>query len=213
MIKVPRNIEPSYLSKNKIKLLADLREARSNQDFVKFKKVQDKYNHKTVKNALELMFSGRCAYCEQIIAAVATSHIEHFRPKQRYISLTYIWENLLLSCPKCNSTSYKGTKFPNRLQYGPLIDPSIEDPQVHFDFLYDPVSNLAIVKPLTKRGEITATIFGLNARPDLLKARSEFIRNLLLLKQYDGKDPKITKVLDEVRLGKTQFLAWTKKYI
>lgn len=159
------------------------------------------------------MFSKRCAYCESAIEVVASPHIEHFRPKQRYVSLTYVWENLLLSCPKCNDGGHKGTKFPSRLQSGPLIDPSSEDPSKHMEFLYDAKTRLSTVKPLTKRGQLTTSLFALNTRPALLKARSELLRNLMALKQFDGLNPEVTAILTEVRLGNSAYMAWIRNYI
>lgn len=213
MIRVNRTTEPLYLANRHKKWLAELREAKRKGDIAKFKSLQGRYGHKHIKEALNSMFSGRCAYCESSIETVATGHIEHFRPKHRYLSLTYIWKNLLLSCPKCNNSSHKGTKFPGRLQSGPIIDPSAEDPSLHFDFLYDVNTKLATIKPRTVRGETTAKLLGLNTRPELLKARSELIRQLLALKQFDGVHQDVTAILKEIRLGDTNYLAWTRKYI
>lgn len=213
MIRVTRIAEPSYLAKHSTKWLRELREARQLGDKARFKRLQGRYGHDTIKNALGTMFSNKCAYCESAIEVVASPHIEHFRPKQRYVSLTYVWENLLLSCPKCNDGGHKGTKFPNRLQFGPLIDPSVEDPSAHLEFLYDINTKLATVKPLTKRGQTTTNVFQLNTRPALLKARSELLRNLLALKEFDGVNPEVTAILAEARQGKSAYLAWIKKYI
>ncbi len=212
MIYVLRTAAPSYLTKRCTKWLAELREARRLGDKVRFKKLQGRYAHQDIKNALDAMFSSRCAYCESAIEVVASPHIEHFRPKQRYVSLTYIWNNLLLSCPKCNDGCHKGTKFPNRAQCGPLIDPSAEDPSTHLEFVYDPKMKLATVRPLSKRGQTTTNIFELNHRPALLKARSDLLRKLLALKQFDGIDPEVTSILAEVRNG-SAYLAWIRKYI
>jgi uncharacterized protein (TIGR02646 family) len=213
MIRVIRPAEPSYLAKRRTKWLAELREARRQGNKVRFKKLQGRYGHDEIKNALNAMFSSKCAYCESAIEVVATPHIEHFRPKQRYVSLTYAWNNLLLSCPKCNDGRHKGTKFPNSKQSGPLIDPSSEDPSIHLEFLYDSNTKLATVRPLSNRGHTTCTIFELNNRPALLKARSELLRNFLALKQFDGIDPEVTAILAEARNGGSAYLAWIKKYI
>lgn len=213
MIRVVRTAEPSYLAKRRTKWLAELREARRLGDKVRFRKLQGRYGHKEIKNALSAMFSTRCAFCESAIEVVAAPHIEHFRPKQRYVSLTYAWNNLLLSCPKCNDGGHKGIKFPKLAQSGPLIDPSLEDPSVHLEFVYDPSMKLATVKPLSKRGQTTVNIFGLNQRPALLRARSELLRNLLALKEFDGINPEVTAILAEARSGGSAYLAWIRKYI
>jgi uncharacterized protein (TIGR02646 family) len=44
-----------------------------------------------------------CCYCEDGKA----EEIEHFRPKSLYPDLTFVWENYLLACSACNSTSKK----------------------------------------------------------------------------------------------------------
>jgi uncharacterized protein (TIGR02646 family) len=213
MIHVPRPAEPMYLAMRNKKWLEELREARRLRNSKRFKKLQGRYGHKEIKTALCAMFSKRCAYCESAIEVVASPHIEHFRPKQRYVSLTYVWENLLLSCPICNDGGHKGTKFPKSTQSGPLVDPSTEDPSIHLDFLYDPNLKLATVRPLSKRGETTANIFKLNHRPALLKARSDLLRNLLALKEFDGINPEVTAILAEARSGESAYMAWIRKYV
>ena len=84
---------------------------------------------------------------------------------------------------------------------------------MHFDFVYDPVTRLATVKPITTRGQKSATIFGLNTRPALIKARSELLRQLLALKKFDGEDPEVTEVLAAARQATSPYLAWVNKYI
>lgn len=213
MIRVNRTAEPQYLARRRTKWLDELRQAKRLGDGEKFKKLQGRYAHENIKSALREMFLSRCAYCESAIEVVASSHIEHFRPKQRYISLTYSWDNLLLACPKCNDSEHKGTKFPNRIQGGPLIDPSFEDPAVHLEFLYDHITKLATIKPLTARGKTTVDILKLNSRPALVKARSDLVRQLLVLKQYDGLNIEATAILDEIRMNGSGYWAWLFKYI
>jgi uncharacterized protein (TIGR02646 family) len=213
MIKVNRIAEPTYLNNRHILWLKELRAARRIGDWSKFHKLQGRYGHEKIKLPLRSMFSNRCAYCESPIDVVATPHIEHFRPKHRYVSLTYVWTNLLLSCPKCNEPAHKGNKFPSTLQGGPIIDPTSEDPSLHFDFEYDVNTKLATIKPLSNRGEISAKLFGLNTRQHLLKARSDFIRKLIALKAFDGVNAEATQILSEVRLGNSEYQAWVRKYI
>ncbi len=88
------------------------------------KNAQNKYRHVEVKDALVEMFCGKCAYCESKITAATYGAIEHFFPKSSHIDLTFEWQNLLLSCDRCNDPSHKGTKFPLDDQGNPLlIDP------------------------------------------------------------------------------------------
>jgi uncharacterized protein (TIGR02646 family) len=72
------------------------------------------YRDRSVRDALEAMFSNKCAYCETKIGAADESEIEHWRPKgvvkekdgtrsyPGYYWLATEWDNLLLSCLKCN---------------------------------------------------------------------------------------------------------------
>jgi len=62
------------------------------------------YADKTVRELLNKMFHGKCAYCESRIIAIYNGDIEHFRPKGRYYWLAADWENLLFACPFCNQT-------------------------------------------------------------------------------------------------------------
>jgi uncharacterized protein (TIGR02646 family) len=71
------------------------------------------YAQADVRNALNLMFNGNCAYCESKGNHLMTLHIEHFRPKggiksipkkehPGYYWLAADWNNLMLSCENCN---------------------------------------------------------------------------------------------------------------
>jgi len=95
------------------------------------------YRDRDLAQELEKVFRGKCAYCESRYGAVAPKNIEHFRPKAEiatldgatkapgYYWLAGEWQNLLISCPKCNCryrhtipgqpdgiTLGKGTQFP-----------------------------------------------------------------------------------------------------
>ncbi|MNV07513.1 hypothetical protein D3C71_979470 [compost metagenome] len=101
----------------------------------------------------------KCYYCESISGHVAPFQVEHFRPKKSvnikdtngqvhrgYPWLSIDWHNLLLSCPACNSTGAKGTRFPISgvraiteqcdltLEQHMLINPETEDPAAHVTF-------------------------------------------------------------------------------
>jgi uncharacterized protein (TIGR02646 family) len=74
---------------------------------------------KEVKEALQVLYNDKCAYCECSTDFGAYLEIEHYRPKKRvkgkarhkgYYWLTYEWSNLLLTCQKCNK--FKLDKFP-----------------------------------------------------------------------------------------------------
>ncbi len=66
------------------------------------------YKVPSMQTRLERIYHQKCAYCEKDIRD-DDKHIEHYRPKKRYYWLAYSWDNLLLSCGKCNRA--KGDKF------------------------------------------------------------------------------------------------------
>lgn len=59
----------------------------------------DRYKTEDIKDALKLIYHGKCAYCESNEELL---HIEHYRPKKIYYWLAYSWDNLLVSCYFCN---------------------------------------------------------------------------------------------------------------
>lgn len=213
MILVTRSAEPAILITNKAIWLTNLLAAKAAGDDLLFKRLQKKYGHNQIKAELELMFSEKCAYCESTINVVTVGHIEHFRPKSRFIGLTFAWTNLLLSCPKCNDKQHKGVKFPSVSAGGPLINPSAEDPADHFDFIYNRITNQALVAPKTTRGQVTAQMFGLNRRKALLRERSKNIKRLLALKTYEFSDPIAAALLIEARNSDEPYLAWINALI
>ncbi len=69
------------------------------------------YKEGDVKERLEALFHGKCAYCETVYASSAPVDIEHYRPKGAvegddkhlgYWWLAMAWSNLLPSCIDCN---------------------------------------------------------------------------------------------------------------
>lgn len=73
-----------------------------------------RYKEDDVKDALERLFRGKCAYCESRFGHIAPEDIEHWRPKggvvladgtvrkRAYYWLAATWTNLLPSCIDCN---------------------------------------------------------------------------------------------------------------
>ncbi len=71
------------------------------------------YGHPAVRQALDLLFHKKCAYCESYYGATQPVDVEHFRPKGAidvggsrqkpgYYWLAADWSNLLPSCIDCN---------------------------------------------------------------------------------------------------------------
>lgn len=213
MIQINRLPEPAILTTNKAAWLTDLNNAIASKNTKQIKACQKKYGHKKVKDQLELMFSEKCAYCESHINVVTTGHIEHFRPKSRFKSQTFEWLNLLLSCPNCNNKQHKGDKFPSVHAGGRLIDPTVDDPAIYFDFTFDPITQQALVAPRNERGKTTAKLFGLNSRKALMKSRSSLIKKLLLIQTYAQADPAAMNLILEAKNQDQPYLAWVNALI
>src|SRR5882762_10197916 len=76
-----------------------------------------RYKSDDVKEALEQLFHGKCAYCESSYGHISPDDIEHWRPKggvvladgtkrkRGYYWLAATWSNLLPSCIHCNRKS------------------------------------------------------------------------------------------------------------
>ncbi len=150
-------------------------------------KARNKYRHKDIKDALEQMFHGKCAYCESQVTTTGYGDIEHFCPKgnPQCVNLTFEWRNLLLSCQKCNDAGHKATQFPLDANGNPtLIDPTdgVTDINKHIQFSWDSVDG-ALVKGLDARGKEVERIFDLNSehgtRKELIKHRTQYVRNML----------------------------------
>lgn len=71
------------------------------------------YKPQDVREALRLLASGKCAYCEGLIAGVGAREVEHYRPKggvkedtshPGYWWLAHDWDNLLPTCILCNQS-------------------------------------------------------------------------------------------------------------
>lgn len=149
------------------------------------------YAHPDIRQALDKLFHGKCAYCETAIAATQPGDIEHFRPKLRaldtdgtvapdhYWWLAYEWENMLPVCVVCNRS--KGSRFPLKGERakvratGPalkrerplLLDPCVDRPEKELVFTEE-----GLVVSDTERGRTTIEVLSLN-REALVARRKE----------------------------------------
>jgi uncharacterized protein (TIGR02646 family) len=210
---VIRTPAPPLLAANETAWITDLRQARSSKNWTLFESRQGRYGHKKIREALDAMFHGKCAYCESRIRAVATPHIEHFRPKNIYISLTYKWTNLLLACPVCNNPAHKGKIFHRTSSGEPLIDPSSEDPSAHLDFTFDLKTKLALVSGKTDRGQLAIKVFGLNSRIDLLRERSEYIWSMLVHKVNSDINNDSRQIVNSALLENSKYFSFSNKLL
>jgi uncharacterized protein (TIGR02646 family) len=227
MIRVKRAAEPKVLQRNAQRWLKELLEALNEleqspkeqleQSKKKFDTIQRKYNHSEVKDALVKMFYGKCAYCESKITVVTYGQIEHFYPKSAYPDKTFVWDNLLLSCDKCNNTQHKGIKFPLDSAGQPVLtDPTDAetDPFIHFRFSWDEQISWASVYGLDERGREVVEIFDLNGsrgRMELIERRSDFIKRLLCILKIYGqtKDSEAFSLLQEACQPSQEYSAFT----
>jgi hypothetical protein len=167
------------------------------------------------------MFNGKCAYCESKITVVTYGAIKHFYPKSQYPDLTFTWENLLLSCDKCNDANHKGTNFPlDDITGNPLlIDPTdgVTDPNTHLEFVWDEMAKLASVYGRDRRGQIVEDIFdlnGLRGRKELINHRSQYIKKLLaLLRLAKQGDSEALSLLQEACQLGAEYYAFASIYI
>ncbi|MDJ0835694.1 MAG: TIGR02646 family protein [Acidobacteriota bacterium] len=156
------------------------------------------YGHSTVRDALDSIYHGKCAYCESIMEPASSGQVEHYRPKKNLIDdkahpgyywLAYEWTNLLLSCARCNGK--KSNKFPisGKRIPGPgaadtdrlckseylkaeqpcLLNPELDDPREYLRFNF---AGELSARDDHIRGRQTIDLCDLN-RDDLISARKE----------------------------------------
>lgn len=207
------------------------------------------YRHSTVVDVLMEAQRNKCCYCERCREDVELD-VEHYRPKGAvqqhrggevihpgYYWLAYDWDNLFLSCKRCNS-KWKSILFPladplkrarsHNSTYKvtderPLfINPGKENPRNHIRFRNDaPYAT-------TKKGQITIEELGLLAdkRPSLREARLERLKDLriycelLKLADIDPANTDIASVaanarrrLKELSGPSAEFSSMAKDYI
>lgn len=197
MIGVERTGTPAVLNTNAAEWLHTYMEAIANLATIpesprlrrRKEAAESLYRHEQIRQGLKDMFSSKCAYCESEIEYVAYPHIEHFKPKSLYPEFCFSWENLMLACPRCNHE--KRDFFPQENEGGPFINPTREDPNDFFLFEYDQETGTANVIPKenSPRASVTIERIGLN-RPELVKRRSKFIRELtfIAIKASEGDE-------------------------
>ena len=198
------------------------------------------YGHNSVKSALLGAQFDKCCYCESRFGATSYGAVEHFRPKggvlqesgqgreyPGYYWLAYAWDNLLVSCEKCN-TSHKRNLFPlgdegvrARSHHDDLnserplfVDPATEKPGRHIRF------RGAAVVAATRRGQATIDGVGLR-RSDLEEARMERLKHLYCLRlivELEGTVAKekvegARRELEEAVSPRSKYSAMAQEYL
>jgi uncharacterized protein (TIGR02646 family) len=191
MRKVNRLEKPAILQKHEKKWVKKIQLALQSGTEKDLELATNKYQHKEIKSQLLKMFLGRCAYCENKYEPSDFGDIEHFRPRSKFRLLAVKWNNLLLSCRRCNGKETKGNKFPNPK----LINPCRDNPEEHFLFDYDETLEIANVFGITPRGLTTEITLQLN-REGLRRDRSVYIKKLIVLAQYYHQNNKAKELLN-----------------
>ena len=94
-------------------------------------------NHKDeVRTHLEQLQGRRCAYCESSLDTFG-QHIEHFRRKSLFPTLTFAWANLFWSCDCGDHCGHFKDHGAGPYDPNDLIDPTIHDPEHFFWFFSD----------------------------------------------------------------------------
>ena len=209
MIKVRRGVEPPVLAKRADRWRSEL--ATTNNAGER-RKLLARYRHPQVKAALERSFYGKCAYCESKVSHVSYGHIEHFRPKSGLLGrpdLAFDWNNLLLACGRCNGPEYKGDRFPETNEGGPIVSPCDDEPAEHFRFVFDPAAKIASIFGTTTRGVTTEALLGLN-RYDLRTYRSKVVERLAVLARFATQDTDAARLMADARLSSSEYAAFAR---
>ncbi len=167
-----------------------------------------RYKQNDIKTALNKLYKGKCVYCETKNRQLA---VEHYRPKSEYYWLVYSWDNLLYSCPICNSR--KSDKFPikntkhqhnetdinqihklapkyNEYEHPELINPETDD--IFDDITYKRNGEFDIEKITNSRLLETIKLLKLNDVEDLSINRKAV---------YDKLEQAISEKIYEIKRG------------
>lgn len=182
---------PSILAQNQVKWTQEYCDCL-NRDEKPSQQIENRYNHKTIKDTLEKETYGKCIYCESKIKHITYGDIEHILPKNKNArpELYVDWDNLTLACEQCNRSG-KGTYYNPQL---PLINPYVDEPSQHLKDIGP------LIMPVLddKRGYVTVEVIKLN-RMSLVERRSEKIQAIhkLLLVWTKETDESFKLVLEE----------------
>lgn len=169
MIKLTKLAEPQVLIDNKAQWTTQLLGHIARNEKVP-SSLSNAYNIKEVKDNLRSESNSKCMYCESNVGHISYEHIEHIKPKAKtkFPQLAYEYDNLGLSCPKCNMNKSDTYDINNT-----FINPYVDNPSDHF------VSYGAFVwaKSADNRAKLTEIEIELN-RPELLETRGERLKTI-----------------------------------
>ena len=127
------------------------------------------YKHLDNKTVLKEAGFDKCMYCESKVSHIYFGDIEHIKPKDKFSSLEFNWDNLGYVCAKCNNC--KLNKFHENTPY---INPYDEEPNNYIIALGPFLKQ----KRGSERGELTILDIDLN-RTELIERRKEKIDKLV----------------------------------
>jgi uncharacterized protein (TIGR02646 family) len=131
-----------------------------------WEKFGDNGDRTKVREQLENVQNDLCAYCENSLEDNA--HIDHFEPKSRNRSVTFEWDNLIVSCTNPDSCgAKKDKKFESY-----WINPYLRDPSGMFKFYSD-----GQIEGITSAAEKIIKDFGLDC-PRLERKRKGILTAL-----------------------------------
>lgn len=159
MHRVKRNEAPDGLIKKHLEFQNEYKNIDASTEWQKFSST--KLKKETVEK-LQEMYKGCCAYCEGEYVGTSYPQIDHFKPKHLYPELTFDYNNMNLSCEKCNQR--KSDKFDEK-----LIDPSKDEPDEHIKFEKWKAIDL------DERGKISIDIYDLNSEKKIYKRTKNYL--------------------------------------
>jgi uncharacterized protein (TIGR02646 family) len=191
------------------------------------------YKERSVKQTLEQLFGGKCAYCELTYEGASPADVEHWRPKaavltgdnkrlpRGYYWLASEWTNLLPSCPRCNREEMhsidgtmkkvgKANKFPLADEAGRATSPEMvakEQPLLLDPCVDSPEEHLEFFETENEKG--------------LLRAKSHSVRGQASIDIYGLNRPGLVQerrehlgyikyVLDNLKKAVTQLNSGNK---
>lgn len=185
MIQLTKRPEPQILSDNKAGWTSQLLGHIARNEKVP-STLSNAYNIKEVKDSLRLESNSKCMYCESKVGHITYEHIEHIKPKARtkYPQLAYEYQNLGLSCPKCNMNKSDTYDLNNT-----FINPYLDNPANHFVAL----GAFIWAKYGDNRAKLSEIEIDLN-RGELLEIRGERLKTIRgLIDSYNNTPNGVLK--------------------
>ncbi len=152
-----------------------------------------------IRASLLGMQQHRCAYCESLVQE-NNGHIEHFRKRNFFPTLTFDWDNLFYSCMSKTSCGKHKDTVCSILQYDKLIDPCKDNPEDFFIVSFDGklVPRIGLSNDMLEKAVETIRIFGLNDAY-LVRARYEICRRYQWLLHEGVLGEDMQQILNHIK--------------